>query len=302
VPRLLQKDPKGKMKQKLLEQFLLQASSSSAPFVILTGAGVSVGSGIPDYRGKHGVYRANPDFQPVQMHEFVACSAARQRYWMRSFAGYPRIAAARPNDTHHAVTLLQRRFSAPLITQNVDGLHLKAKSPDCLEMHGTLAEVHCLECGTVQTRDSVQHQLQSLNPHVAKSLLQSAHLADVASSTRVNPDGDAEVALQDSFQIPACRQCGGVLKPSVVFFGDNLHPAVRDKAVHLVQSSGGLLVLASSLTVYSAFRLVRLAREAGKPVLVANVGQTRAQGMDGCVHIDADCGLLIRDYFANTFN
>lgn len=233
--------------------------------VVLTGAGLSTDSGIPDYRGPNA-----PQRMPMTYGEFVSGPAARQRYWARSHVGWSRMRQAEPNAGHRALARLDPEL---LITQNVDGLHERAGSRRVVALHGRIAEVVCLQCGEITTRAELQARLDALNPGWAE-----AH-ADV----EIRPDGDVELDDTAGFVVPACAVCGGILKPHVVFFGENVpkqRVAVCTDAVDaLTPSDGALLVVGSSLTVMSGLRFVRRAAKAGVPVVIANRGATRGDDL-----------------------
>lgn len=225
----------------------------------LTGAGCSTESGIPDYRSP-----GRPQRRPIQHREFLSSEAARARYWARSAVGWPRFREARPNAGHHALAQLEAAGAlSGLITQNVDGLHTAAGSQRVVELHGALAQVVCLSCGALTGRDEVQLQLERLNPGCS------------AISVEEAPDGDAELSPPVDFRVPPCLRCGGMLKPDVVFFGDNVPAARLQRAWELFDAGERLLVLGSSLTVFSGYRFVRRAAERGVPVLILNQGPTR---------------------------
>lgn len=231
--------------------------------VALTGAGISTESGIPDYRGPGTRERAR---SPLQHAEFVRDGAARRRYWARSVIGWPRVDAAAPNPAHAALAALERAGAlAAIITQNVDRLHHRAGSREVIELHGALADVACLSCGGRESRAALQERLVALNPWWR------------ADAAPVAPDGDADLpaAAIDRFQVADCGGCGGVLKPDVVFFGGSVPRPVVDAAYRLVDQSEALLVVGSSLTVYSGYRFVRRAAERGVPVAIVNLGPTR---------------------------
>ncbi|TPX67049.1 hypothetical protein SpCBS45565_g04005 [Spizellomyces sp. 'palustris'] len=245
---------------------------------VLTGAGVSTDSGVPDYRGPSGVYVRNKDYKPIRYQEFVSSHAIRQRYWARSYLGYPRILQARPNRTHVAIHELEKtRWINGIVTQNVDGLHL---GNNVLELHGSLHTI---------PRAEFQRKLSLLNPVLAEwaTLNPDRGAGDVASS--VNPDGDLEITWDYSdFVYPACDACGvGMYKPSVVFFGENIPSTVRDESFSLIDTSNSVLAVGTSLQVYSAFRLVQRAKVQGKRVAVLSLGPTRA---DGVVDVKVDDG------------
>jgi NAD-dependent SIR2 family protein deacetylase len=232
--------------------------------VVLSGAGLSTGSGIPDYRGETGSLRRHT---PMTYDEFVRSEEGRRRYWARSHLGWRTIARARPNDGHHAVAALRAHgYLSGVITQNVDGLHQAAGTPGVVELHGSLDRVVCLGCRHTSPREDLDLRLRLANS------------AFEATATRINPDGDAELAdeLVRGFRLVSCTACGsGILKPDVVFFGENVPRPRVDHCYRLVDEAGALLVLGSSLTVMSGLRFVRYAAEAGKPVLIINQGATR---------------------------
>lgn len=230
--------------------------------LVLTGAGMSTASGIPDYRDKDGVRRGTA---PVQGPEFRKHDAVRRRYWARSMVGYPVLAGARPNAGHRALAALEGRIGA-VMTQNVDGLHQKSGSSAVLELHGNIHHVVCLDCHASFSRAFVQTQLADANPHLAG--LQAVPL----------PDGDAQLEPEalEAFHIPWCVHCGGMLKPDVVFFGDGVPAARTQQALAMMDAADALLVVGSSLIVFSGYRFCRLAAQAGKPIAAVNLGKTRA--------------------------
>ena len=233
--------------------------------VVLTGAGLSTDSGIPDYRGP-----ASPSRTPMTVQEFRSGPQAQRRYWARSHLGWSRMGGAAPNVGHRS---LARLDPALLITQNVDGLHERAGSRSMVALHGRIADVVCLDCRLVTSRSRLQARLAAANPGYAD--------AHAAAPTR--PDGDVDLDDTDDFAVPGCEDCGGVLKPDVVFFGENV-PAVRVEHCYaavdaLTPEGGALLVAGSSLTVMSGFRFVRRAAKAGVPVVIANRGATRGDDL-----------------------
>lgn len=235
--------------------------------LVLTGAGLSTASGIPDYRDRDGVRRGK---MPVQGPEFRRSLAVQRRYWARSMVGYRAMADACPNAGHRALAALEaRRRIGPLITQNVDGLHHQAGSHAALELHGNIHSVVCLACRAQFPRAHIQQQLVEANPALAGA---TAHFL---------PDGDAQLEPEalDGFRLPECTHCGGMLAPDVVFFGDNVPPARTAIALERMARADALLVVGSSLMVYSGFRFCRLAQEAGKPIAAVNLGRTRADPM-----------------------
>ena len=250
--------------------------------VVLTGAGCSTDSGIPDYRDQAGQWKRKP---PVQQRDFVTQHVVRQRYWARSLLGWRHFAKARPNDAHRALARLEDAgYLHHLITQNVDGLHQQAGSRAVTDLHGRLDEVECLSCKARIPRGAMQQSLETRNPEW--SALSAAHA----------PDGDADLEGKDfaRFDVPACESCGGVLKPAVVFFGDSIPAAYTREALDQVQRADALLVVGSSLMVWSGFCLVREAAERGIAVAALNLGVTRA---DGLLHLKltAPCGDTLRD-------
>jgi NAD-dependent SIR2 family protein deacetylase len=232
--------------------------------LVLSGAGLSTESGIPDYRGPTGLaLRATP----MTYQTFTGSAAARRRYWARSHLGWRRIAGAVPNRGHHAVAELGRRgLLAGIITQNVDGLHQAAGAPDVTELHGSLHRVTCLSCGQRTSRADLERRLEAANPGW-----------DSVSATTINPDGDAVLVAEatESFQVVECSACQGVLKPDVVFFGENVPPQRAQACYAMVESARALVVLGSSLAVMSGFRYVRHAAKLGRPVVIVNQGPTR---------------------------
>jgi NAD-dependent deacetylase sirtuin 4 len=235
-------------------------------FVALTGAGCSTESGIPDYRGQG---RTGPR-NPIQHDAYLRRHEVRQRYWARATIGWVRFSGARPNAAHEALAALERAgASTGIITQNVDRLHHAAGSRRVVELHGALAEVRCLSCARVEPRAAVHERLCVENP---------GWLARAAAPT---PDGDADLPddAVAEFRVVACVACGGVLKPDVVFFGGTVGEATMTDAWALLDASAALLVVGSSLTVYSGFRFVRRARELGLPVALLNDGPTRADDL-----------------------
>ena len=303
--------------------------------VVVTGAGVSTESDLPCYRGTEGAYSRG--FKPMTHQQFVSGPEMRRRYWARSFFGFPKFNACRPNAAHHALTALQAAgaVGSTLLTQNVDRLHHRAGSRGVLEIHGSTHDTVCLGCGSTGSRAELQERLAILNPEAADVLAKevrraeragenrllgaggegrlpgaalgvlaaaappppSAVLSNVAEDGRLvaepgaglpqaaagrggqtRPDGDTELdqELVESFEVPGCQVCGGVLKPHVVFFGDNLPRGRKEALEEMVRAGDGLLVVGSSLSVFSAFRLARQAKQEGKPIAMVTAGQTRA--------------------------
>ncbi|MDX6236367.1 MAG: hypothetical protein QOG10_1182 [Kribbellaceae bacterium] len=232
--------------------------------VVLSGAGLSTESGIPDYRGESGSLRRHT---PMTYGDFVGSESGRQRYWARSHLGWRTIARAAPNDGHRAVAALQAHgYLDGVITQNVDGLHQAAGARDVIELHGNLDRVVCLTCRGTSPREDLDRRLREANPVFDGQVI------------RINPDGDVDLA-EDAvakFQLVGCAGCASpLLKPDVVFFGENVPRPRVERCYRLIDDARALLVLGSSLTVMSGFRFVRYAAKAGKPVLIVNQGQTR---------------------------
>ncbi len=253
--------------------------------VALVGAGCSTESGIPDYRGPESSLRRRT---PIQYQEFVRSEAARARYWARSTVGWRRIATARPNAAHFALAQLETAGSVVgVITQNVDGLHEAAGSRRVVELHGSLAAVRCLDCGERTARDEFQRRILALNADWARRLAPVEHEAA--------PDGDAELPASalEHFCVPACDACGnGVLKPDVVFFGENVPRPRLEEAWRVFDDGDVLLVIGSSLTVYSGRRFIYRAGEIGRPIAVMNVGPTRADDV-AAVKVEAPLGAAL---------
>jgi NAD-dependent SIR2 family protein deacetylase len=242
----------------------------------LTGAGCSTASGIPDYRDDRGEWKRRP---PVMILAFRTQDAVYRRYWARAYVGWPRLAAASPNSAHRAFaawesigTLLQ------LVTQNVDGLHQRAGSRAVLDLHGRLDLVSCLGCGERTARAAVQDAIADAN---------QGWLAEAPAA----PDGDADLDgdMLESFTPPRCERCGGLLKPDVVFFGENVPPARYESAREALARADALLVAGSSLMVYSGFRFVRVAHDAGLPIAIVNRGRTRGDDLAE-LKIEGDVG------------
>jgi NAD-dependent SIR2 family protein deacetylase len=245
---------------------------------VLSGAGLSTESGIPDYRGATGSLRRHT---PMTYQDFVHSVDGRRRYWARSHLGWRTIARARPNAGHRAVASLSAAgYVSAVITQNVDGLHQAAGSRDAVELHGSLDRVLCLNCGRISPREELDRRLRDANP------------AFQDASTRINPDGDVELAdeLVAGFRTVDCDACGsGVLKPDVVFFGENVPKPRVQECYDRIDASRALLVLGSSLTVMSGLRFVRYAAKNGKPVAIVNQGETRGDA-HAAVRLDLPLG------------
>ena len=235
--------------------------------LVLTGAGCSTASGIPDYRDEKRQLKRAPymDFR-----DFTRSAANRQRYWGRSMLGWQRVSNASPNAAHWALADLERAgISAHLITQNVDRLHQRAGSRQVLDLHGRLDRVRCLECDGTLSRENLQAELIASNPTFATLSAPGA------------PDGDAELTGVDfdELRIPVCKHCGGTLKPDVVFIGESVPRQRVQEAMEALHRASALLIVGSSLTVFSGYRFALRARELGKPVAALNIGRTRADSL-----------------------
>lgn len=234
---------------------------------VITGAGVSTDSGIPDYRDRNGEWKRTP---PVSFQAFTGDGITRRRYWARSLVGWSHFRRARPNAVHRALAVLEARGKVELLlTQNVDGLHQQAGSQRVIDLHGRLDSVRCLHCEARAPREDLQRELLARNPHWAKF------------DAGIAPDGDADLDSQDfsHFDVPDCATCGGMLKPDVVFFGESVpRERVVDANRHLAQADA-VLVVGSSLMVYSGFRFAHAASKAGLPIAAVNLGRTRADDL-----------------------
>ena len=231
---------------------------------VLTGAGCSTDSGIPDYRDDEGEWK---NARPVMYADFMEQGAVRQRYWARSLFGWPSFAAARPNDAHEALAKLNQQWRPlPDITQNVDGLHQAAGHEPVIELHGNLHTVECLDCGQQSERRVLQERLRDANAELLGRDVEPA------------PDGDADLELETfaRVRVPTCERCDGLLKPTVVFFGDAVAKTVVTRCFEAVEEADALLIVGSSVMIHSSFRFCRAAREQGKPLVALNIGQTRA--------------------------
>lgn len=253
---------------------------------VLTGAGCSTASGIPDYRDERGEWKRRP---PVMYQAFRSQEATYRRYWARAFAGWDRFAAAEPSAAHHALAAWERAGSlSRLVTQNVDGLHQRAGSRAVIDLHGRLDVVVCLGCGVRTPRGDVQAAMEASNP-------------DWRATAATAPDGDADIdaALVEAFVVPRCRSCGGLLKPDVVFFGENVPDARYAEAREALADAEALLAVGSSLMVYSGFRFVRQAHDAGLPIAIVNRGYTRGDEFAD-LKVEGDVGTILTRTTART--
>ncbi|KAL5554909.1 hypothetical protein UlMin_037145 [Ulmus minor] len=262
---------------------LYQFFDQSTKLVVLTGAGMSTECGIPDYRSPNGAYSSG--FKPITHQEFLRSTRARRRYWAGSYAGWRRFTAAQPGAAYVALASLEKAGRINFITtQNVDRLHHRAGS-DPLELHGTVYTVVCLDCSFSFSRNLFQDQVKALNPKWAAAIENLDHGSpgsDESFGMKQRPDGDIEIDekfWEVDFQIPTCPKCNGVLKPDVVFFGDNVPKERADRALEAAKECDAFLVLGSSLMTMSAYRLVRAAHEAGAATAIVNIGVTRADDL-----------------------
>ncbi|MCV7259868.1 NAD-dependent protein deacetylase [Mycobacterium shimoidei] len=248
---------------------------------VLTGAGISTDSGIPDYRGPD-----SPPSNPMTIRQFTSDPVFRQRYWARNHVGWRRMDDTRPNAGHRALTALEAAgVVTGVITQNVDLLHTKAGSRTVVNLHGTYAQVVCLACGHTMSRAALADRLEALNPG-------SIERAEAVGGLAVAPDADAVVADTGSFRYVDCPSCGGMLKPDIVYFGENVPKERVAQAFSLVDSAEALLVAGSSLTVFSGYRFVRHAAARGIPIAIVNRGPTRGDSL-ATVKIDGGCSELL---------
>lgn len=266
---------------------------SSRRLLALTGAGISTESGIPDYRSAEvGLYAKN-GYRPIDYREFLSTHSTRQRYWARSFLSWKQIVDRQPNEGHIALVELERATKLlSTVTQNVDRLHQKSGLRSVVELHGSLYTVKCIECDYHLPRVAFQEKLAQLNNGLLNSDRSIMHLMSTHYGKLARPDGDVNVESDfvHQFAIPYCAHCGGILKPDVVFFGDNVRRELVEKIYSLVDQCDSLLVLGSSLQVYSSYRFVLHANKNRKPILIINIGPTRADPLPGVVRLDVKIG------------
>jgi len=248
---------------------------------VLTGAGMSTDSGIPDYRGPD-----SPPSNPMTIRQFTSDPVFRQRYWARNHVGWRHMDDTQPNAGHRAVAALERDGVVNgVITQNVDLLHTKAGSRDVINLHGTYAHVICLSCGQSRSRAALAKELDALNPDFAERV-------EAAGGLAVAPDADAVVADTASFRYLDCASCGGMLKPDIVYFGESVPKDIVQQAFSRVENAEALLIAGSSLTVFSGYRFVRHAAALGIPVAIVNRGPTRGDDL-ATVKVDGGCSELL---------
>jgi len=248
--------------------------------LVITGAGCSQPSGIPTYRDKSGEWQRST---PIQHNDFISKEATRRRYWARSYSGWPSIKNAIPNLAHESLKVLEDEgYVHTLVTQNVDGLHQAAGHKNVVNLHGRLSEVICIECGELTQRDQLQSNFKTLNPGLTSTY-------DV-----LQPDGDAsldhnvENEITKDLVIPGCQNCEGMLKPNVVFFGGTVPKSTVESVYSALQETDGLLVVGSSLMVYSGYRFCKRARDLNIPIAAINQGKTRADELLE-LKVDQDC-------------
>ncbi|KAL6429605.1 hypothetical protein ACFW04_007505 [Cataglyphis niger] len=250
---------------------------------ILTGAGISTESGIPDYRSAEVGLYARSNHKPVLYKEFCNSEAIRRRYWARNYVGWPRFSSLKPNIAHEILKDMEYIGKVGcIVTQNVDNLHSKAGSKNVIELHGTAFRVMCLNCDHKICRYELQEVFQKLNPSM------------VAISQMIRPDGDVELsqAQVEDFNVPACDNCGGILKPDIIFFGDNVPRNIVQNVKNNVENSDALLILGTTLSTFSAYRIVLQAMEANKPIAIVNIGKTRADEFMN-LRVEGRCGDIL---------
>uniref|UniRef100_A0A3Q4C0Q4 NAD-dependent protein deacylase n=1 Tax=Mola mola TaxID=94237 RepID=A0A3Q4C0Q4_MOLML len=264
------------LSMELLQDFVSRAKR----LFVIGGAGVSTESGIPDYRSEGVGLYARTDRRPMQHAEFVRSARSRQRYWARNFVGWPLFSSRRPNSAHRALQRWEERGKVHwLVTQNVDALHSKAGQKGLTELHGCSHRVMCLGCGAISEREALQRRFAALNPEWS------------AQAGAVAPDGD--VFLEDKqvlhFRVPSCEDCGGVLKPEVTFFGDTVSKATVQFVHNRLAESDAVLVVGSSLQVYSGYRFLLAASDRKMPIAILNIGPTRADHLTE-LRVSGRCG------------
>ncbi|XP_004611277.1 NAD-dependent protein lipoamidase sirtuin-4, mitochondrial isoform X2 [Sorex araneus] len=276
VPPSSPPDPE---KVKELQRFI----TLSKRLLVMTGAGVSTESGIPDYRSeKVGLY-ARTDRRPIEHRDFIRSAPIRQRYWARNFVGWPQFSSHQPNPAHRALSQWERLGKLYwLVTQNVDALHTKAGTQRLTELHGCMHRVLCLACGEQTRREVLQARFEALNPTWS------------AEAHGLAPDGDVFLTEEQvrRFRVAPCARCGGPLKPDVVFFGDTVQRDTVDFVHRRVREADSLLVVGSSLQVYSGYRFILTAREHKLPIAILNIGPTRSDAL-ACLKLDSRCGELL---------
>lgn len=257
----------------------VRAILGDGPVLALTGAGVSTDSGIPDYRGP-----GSPPRNPMTYQQFVGDAAFRRHYWARNHVGWRHMERTECNDGHRALADLEAAgFVSAVVTQNVDTLHEVAGSRRVIDLHGRYDRVICLGCREVITRGSLDERLAELNPEF------SVTVEDI----ELAPDADAVLSSTEGFRVADCAGCGGMLKPDIVYFGENVPKLRVEEAYSMVEEAAGLLVVGSSLTVFSGRRFVKRAAQQGKPVVILNRGATRCDDL-AALTVDAGCSQVLR--------
>ncbi|XP_074109439.1 NAD-dependent protein deacylase Sirt4 [Cotesia typhae] len=256
---------------------------------VLTGAGVSTESGIPDYRSEGVGLYATSNRRPVLYQDFRKHDHIRKRYWARNYIAWPRFSEFQPNFSHKILKHLEDlNIVSCIITQNVDRLHSKAGSSHVIELHGTGYIVMCLNCDSKISREDFQHILDKLNPTIS------------ANSKEIRPDGDIELSDEQAqaFVLPSCENCGGILKPDIVFFGDNVPRHTVEQVQHAVDEADALLVLGTSLTTFSGYRIILQAVEEKKSIAIVNIGETKAD-KHAAIKLNSGCGEVFKQLFPN---
>jgi len=265
---------------------------------VLTGAGCSTESGIPDYRDAQGAWKRQP---PIQWRQFAGSAAVRRRYWARGLVGWRGFSAAEPNPAHRALARLEATGPVHrLVTQNVDGLHQRAGSRRVIDLHGRLDQVVCIDCGWQGPRRRFQHRLERLNREWIQRELGSEIDREIGGKpggvpgARLAPDGDADLRTRDfdSFRVPFCARCGGTVRPGFVFFGENVPRERVDRAFASLAEADGMLVVGSSLKVWSGYRFARRAAEKGLALVILNLGVTRADEL-ATLKLEGRCGEVL---------
>lgn len=279
--------PKYKPPERKDVEILREFINRHQKILILTGAGISTESGIPDYRSEEVGLYARSNHKPVQYQEFVKYPKVRQRYWARNFVGWPRFSGVQPNASHLSINHLEKAGKVTaIVTQNVDRLHQKAGSKYVIELHGSGYIVKCLNCPYEIDRNDLQEELMKNNPAMESSF------------TMIRPDGDVELSKEqvDQFRAPLCPKCEGPLKPDIVFFGDNVPKQRVEEVRNQVSSSDAVFVVGSTLTVYSSYRIILQAKEAKKEVALLNIGPTRADDIVN-IKVSTKCGDILPNLY-----
>ena len=264
---------------------ILKELVSSNDWFVLTGSGVSVDSGIPTYRNNDGKWMRS---KPVEISDFLDSCEARKRFWLRNMLGWKFMSKAIPNSNHQYLSTLQKKGQLNcIVTQNVDGLHQKAGSSNVVDLHGRIDTVTCVTCGLKFSREYIQNLLIEKNPKFAEI------------TGKILPDGDAKIdnVNYQSFNVLDCPNCGGILKPDTVFFGESVPKKIVERTFKLLDTSPGILVIGSSLATYSGYKYCRYAKENNKRVLIINKGPTRADDIAD-IKVSEDCALVLSGWLA----